>query len=104
MTEPKQSDWYRPSRGSGLVRHGACGKVWWQSGEYTSHCGSSCHETFSSLQGFDAHRAGGSCAHPSDITDDDGRRVFSSKPAARPGETIGQLWTWLPPNLRPAAE
>ena len=35
--------------------HGACGAVWNQIGNRTSHCGQ-CHQTFSSLSGFDRHQ------------------------------------------------
>ena len=46
-----------------IVRHGACGAVWWQSGNRTGHC-SGCHRTFDGLGAFDRHRRDGACLDP----------------------------------------
>lgn len=48
-----------------MPRHGACGQEW--SGTRACHCGG-CHETFSGVHLFDAHRSltgeHGSCRDP----------------------------------------
>jgi len=44
-----------------VIRHGACGR-WW-TGRDRNHCGS-CHETISSVTGFDAHQKDGKCVSP----------------------------------------
>lgn len=41
--------------------HGKCGKRW--GGFNTCHCGG-CHETFTGITAFDAHRVGGVCSWP----------------------------------------
>lgn len=41
-----------------------CGARW--AGANTSHCGA-CHETFTSVGGFDRHRKGGRCADPAEV-------------------------------------
>lgn len=43
--------------------HGACGAVWTQHGEKTSHCGD-CHVTYATLTLFDKHRKDGVCFGP----------------------------------------
>lgn len=41
-----------------------CGARW--AGSRTAHC-ASCHETFSGVTPFDAHRRGGECRTPGDV-------------------------------------
>lgn len=41
-----------------------CGARW--SGSRTAHCGA-CHETFSGVAPFDAHRRGGECRPPAEV-------------------------------------
>lgn len=67
----------------GAIRHGQCGK-WWTGAE-RSHA-SCCHETFSSLSAFDAHRRGGQCNDPASVG-----LVAREKP-------FGRLWGWPAPE------
>lgn len=62
-----------------VIRHGPCG-LWW-TGRDRNHCGS-CHETISSLSGFDAHQPDGKCVPPGSVG-----------LVARP-QPWGVLWVW----------
>jgi hypothetical protein len=68
---------------AGAIRHGECGR-WWTGAE-RSHA-SCCHETFSSLSAFDAHRRGGHCNTPTTVG-----------LIARP-QSWGTLWGWPAPT------
>ena len=89
--------WGYANRGTGLTRCGGCDGIWWQSGEYTSHC-TGCHRTFTSLGGFDAHhreadcRRGFVCADPATLTREDGRPMFELIDKPRFGATIAAYW------------
>lgn len=67
----------------GAIVHGACGR-WWTGAE-RSHA-SCCHETFSSLSAFDAHRKGGRCNPPASVG-----LIARPKP-------FGDLWGWPAPE------
>ena len=58
-----------------LETHGACGRIWTQRGNRTSHC-ADCHQTFSTLTSFDDHRSGDwsarACATPIELYERDG--------------------------------
>jgi hypothetical protein len=76
---------------SNIVSHGACGVKWTQVANSTSHC-SGCHETFSSLENFDAHQSiiNGKvlCARPEDV------RLRGLSLAAKPDRNTGVvIWT-----------
>lgn len=52
-----------------MIEHAACGKKW--TGLNTSHCGR-CHETFTGISAFSAHRVGDGngdwhCSDPKDV-------------------------------------
>lgn len=52
-----------------MITHAACGKQW--TGLSTSHCGG-CHETFTGISAFSAHRVGDGngdwhCSDPKDV-------------------------------------
>ena len=82
---------------SGLVRCGGCRQVWWQSGEYTSHC-SGCHLTFTGLAAFDTHHRavdnakGFKCADPATMVDDDSSPRFETVSDDHYGATVTRLW------------
>ncbi|WP_019358020.1 FDXHR family putative zinc-binding protein [Streptomyces sp. AA1529] len=65
------------------IWHGECGR-WW-TGNERSHA-SCCHETFSSLSAFDAHRRGGHCNPPHTVG-----LIARPKP-------FGPLWGWPAPE------
>lgn len=65
------------------IWHGECGR-WW-TGNERSHC-SGCHETYSSLSAFDAHRKGGQCHAPAAVG-----LIARRKP-------FGDLWGWPAPE------
>jgi hypothetical protein len=76
---------------SNIVSHGACGKSWTQVGNSTGHCGG-CHETFSSLENFDAHQTTVNgktvCADPADV------RIRGLAMVAKPDPNTGiPVWT-----------
>jgi hypothetical protein len=89
--------WSHVNGGTGLTRHGRCGLIWWQSGNYTSHCPRCCR-TFTSLRGFDDHwRAddsprGFDCADPAELRHRDGRPMFELVHHHRYGATITEYW------------
>lgn len=65
------------------IWHGQCGR-WWTGAE-RSHA-SCCHETFSSLSAFDAHRKGARCNPPASVG-----LIARTKP-------FGALWGWPAPE------
>lgn len=67
----------------GAITHGTCGR-WW-TGSERSHA-SCCHETFSSLSAFDAHRKGGRCNPPETVGLVARQKAF------------GVLWGWPSPE------
>ena len=98
MTEDLARWSYANGGGTGLVRHGACGLIWWQSGNYTSHC-PVCHRTFTSLRGFDTHqrldtRGRITCNDPSLMKDTCNRDVYTVVLGTHKGETVDAYFRW----------
>jgi hypothetical protein len=101
---PPREVWSYANQGTGLTRHGKCSLVWWQSGNYTSHCAGCCR-TFTSLAGFDAHQELDTtgrvvCHDPAGIVDDQGRLRFGFERGHHYGETAPGYWTALPASTR----
>lgn len=71
-----------------------CGARWKQVGNSTSHC-SGCHETFTSLAGFDAHFHGVSCVEPALVTRSTGEAMFVAEPGG-PQVKNGVIWRLVP--------
>jgi hypothetical protein len=53
-----------------------CGRTW--TGLSQAHCSSGCHEHFSSVTGFDRHRATGRCVPPEAVRRSDGGPYFKA--------------------------
>jgi hypothetical protein len=70
-------------RPANAIVHGECGR-WW-TGSERSHA-SCCHETFSSLSAFEAHRRGLRCNPPESVG-----LVAREKP-------FGRIWGWPAPE------
>ena len=98
--------WSHANRGTGLTRCGRCSQVWWQSGNYTSHCGQCCR-TFTSLMAFDTHHeiVDGRlvCHDPETMLDGEGRlRFVFIDGGYHLGETSPGYWAHVPVDERVA--
>ena len=101
--KPETERWSHANGGSGLTRCGGCTDIWWQSGNYTSHCGM-CHRTFTSLAGFDAHHTHDGdrliCLDPGEMLDSLGRVRFGIAIGHHHGETVSGYWELLSADAR----